>query len=1029
MKIIQKPKLFIFLYILLGFCFQITATDLFASNRALWVWSMSWDIVRDISGHDYADLFSFIEAPHGNTNAAIDILYMSFYESDMEDFPDLIARFIADAHSRGKEIHFLTGAKHWALTESHQEAIDVLNLVLNYNASRTETCERFDGIQFDIEPHTMSEWETQHQSIWTQFMTLLNTMQNMVNTHNSTYNDQIIHGLAIPRWLDGYIDSTSGKAYNELMQDIVDYVAIMNYSSASWAVDDCSDEIAYADSINKPGSVYVGYETMAITWPEGVWLTDTHKDTMYLHRQSFWINGTGDLETRCAEVEALFASNPSYGGLALHYYEDIRNGKFAYRMLGFSNNNHAPVAFIDRPNGKEKYHYSTPQDVLYRVYDQDNDAVYVTIEARINDSSTWTALLTNQQITATSPTADNTLSTHHFTWDITTTWAQNVVFPDSANQAVCELRITVTDAQGLSSVEQSDYQFLITSDNFSSQLPTVTSAVPSVTEPQYPTDGFLLSWEGCFDIPAGEAPVYYYSLHGQPQPEKAFRTRATHGYMPVAQPGLTTVTIWAATQAGMSTPITIAVTVYPDMDGDGVADHIDSDKDGDGVSNTDEYTALTGSCDQSSYPSSLRVALYEMDGHYNNHIQGKPFLSKIPSPDKSFQQGPFGYTNDTCVRLTSPSYTFSNRIKTSNDITPNEISALTCEMWIKPDLSSDYTFIPLICEGDINAGISLFLKDHSNYLTLRYYYAPASDTHQGSGGTPGCFVPLYYPNSELLDGNWHHIAFTFNGIDHTLALYIDGQRVGYTQNNTLVPFSSPRQMRFFDATSTYDVSTTYYQGSYKDNTAQFYSLPYLNTTSSQYLGEFDDIRITLAALPREQLGYFIYPKPSGTDSDNDSISDMDEQLVYFTDYTATDSDNDGLDDDYELSTTQTDPARADSDEDSQSDTYELAKGYNPRNRASFYLATDFIGMTQTPVPGAVLMWEGGNNGNYKIYWRDSYNDTWNQVDGNALNFITEDTDNHIFYWIDTGDDPDMTTGTPNGTGVAYREYKVVYPVE
>ena len=1031
MKIIKKFKNLLLIYTFILTCIIVTSSNLYATNRALWVWSMSWDLIRDISGHDNADLFSFIEAPHGNANANIDILYMSFHETDVQNYPDLIARFIADAHSRGKDVHFLTGAKHWALTESHQEAIDVLNLVLNYNASRTQMCERFDGIQFDIEPHTLSEWDTQHQSIWTQFMTLLSNMQDMITTHNATYNDNLINGVAIPRWLDGYIDSTSGKAYHKLIQDIVDYIAIMNYSSASWSVGDSSAEIAYADSIDKPGSVYVGYETMAVTWPEGVWLTDTHKDTMYLHRQSFWIDGNNYLETRCAEVEALFASIPSYGGLALHYYEDIRNGNFAYRTLGFDNNNHAPVAFIDNPNGNEKFFYSTPQDVIYRVYDQDNDAVSVTIEARINNSSTWTPIVTDQQITSTSPNTDNTLSTHHFIWDITTTWTQNVVFPDSASQAVCEMRITVTDAQGLSSVEQSDYQFFITSEIFSSQLPTVTGAVPSVVEPQYPTDGFLLSWDGCFNIPAGETPVYYYSLHGHTHPDKAFRTRATHGYIPIDQSGVATVTIWAKTQAGVSLPISIAVTVYPDIDGDGAADQIDSDKDGDGVSNDDEYNAITGSCDQSSYPSSLRVALYEMDGNYNNHMQNKPSLSINSSFYKSFQQGLFGYTNDTCVRMTSPSITSqsSNRIKTANDITPNEITALTCEMWIKPNPTSGYNFIPLIFAGDINEGISLFLKDNTNYLTLRYYYTPASNTSQGAGGTPGCFVPLYYPNTGLLDGNWHHVAFTFNGLDHTMTLYIDGQRAGYTQNNTLVPFNSSRPMQFFDATSTYDASNTYYQSYDGDNTAQFYSLPYLDTISCQYLGDFDDIRITLAAVPREQLGYFIHPKPSGTDSDDDSISDMDEQLVYFTDPYKTDSDNDGLDDDYELSTTQTDPARADSDEDSQRDSYELAKGSNPRNRASFYLATDFIGMTQTPVPSAVIIWEGGNNGNYNIFWRDSSSDTWNRIDGNALNFITEDPDNHIFSWTDTGEDPDMTTGAPNSTGVTYREYKVVYPVE
>ncbi|MDX9701576.1 MAG: LamG-like jellyroll fold domain-containing protein [Candidatus Auribacterota bacterium] len=1008
--------------LLLMFSLFSACETTYATNRALWVWSMSTDILLDKSGGDRADFFSFLAAPHGDTAAKIDIVYMSFHDNDVQLYPDMVAKFIADAHSRGIEVHFLTGDKHWALTEYHQEAIDVLELVLNYNASVNSPEERFDAIQFDIEPYTLTQWEEQHNAIWTQYMVLLNTMQNMVNTHNTTYSDSILNGVAIPRWFDnGFVDSASGKYYNELLQDIVDYIAIMNYSAAPWAVGDAAGEIAYADSIGKHGSVYVGYETLSIDWPEDIWLTDSHKDTMYNHRQSFWVYGVEYLETRCADVETMYSANPSYGGLAIHYYEDIRNGKFSYRMLGFKNNNHAPVAFLDSPNGGEQWQYSVAHNMSYRVYDQDNDTVYVTISASLNGGSSWIPLVSNQEFTGTENTAPKV-----FYWDMTSTWDYDTVFPDSSETAVCQLRITVVDSGGLSTVDRSDYSFIITKENPNIQPPVSTGVLPSVIYPAYPVDGFFITWEGCFNAPSGGSLVYYYSLYDQTQPEKALLSRSEYGYLPVRQSGLTTVTVWAATEGGVSQPVTLTVMVYPDMDGDGVADPIDPDRDGDGISDTDERTALTGGSDPSSYPHSARVGIYQMDNTYANHLPNKPILNRTPSADKTFQPGRFGYTNDMCVQLTTPVYSSSNRISVSYDITPQSTTALTVEMWVKPDPASTYSFIPLVFEGDVDKGFSLFLRDHTEYVTLRYYYT-------GSSGKTGYFVPLFYPNTSLFDGQWHHIAFTFNGIDNTLALYIDGERVAYTKNANLVPFSTTRKLRFFDATSVYDKTGTYYQNLSSDNTAQFYALPYLNTTSSQYLGSFDDIRVTRAVVPRDKLGYFVHSKQAGIDSDNDSLSDLDELLVYFTNPYGTDSDNDGLGDAHELTVTNTDPARNDTDEDSQRDGYELNAGSDPRDRTSFYLASSYIGISPDQT-GIVVMWEGGNNLDYTIYWRSGHDGDWNAVCAEALAFITEDRENHIFYWIDTGACPEMQpegglSGSPIHPNVSGREYKIVYPVE
>lgn len=991
----------------------------YAGERALWVWSMSTDILFDIHGTDRADFFSFLAAPHGDTGEAISTVFMSFDTDDLITYSDRVAGFLADAHSRGIEVHFLTGDKHWGLTGYHYIPCGILDIVLNYNTQAASPAHRFDGIQFDVEPYLLEDWDTNRQVIFSQYRTLLVQLQSTVDQHNSSAQDDIIHGVAIPRWFDsdGNHDN-EGVHFSDTIQNIVDYIAIMNYETGSWGPDGSAHEIAYADSIDKSKSVWIGSETISVNWRETI--TDLNADPeMYNHRQSFWYTDdpVSALHDRSSEIDVRFKDNEGYCGVAVHYYEDTRNGKYSYRSLGLEQNNHAPYAGIDRPAGGEMWAVNDQQTISYRIYDADNDTVSVSIEASIDNGQTWSTVLADYQPSSVICPINGVL-TQSFEWTITDTWTHETLFPADQTSTQAILRIVICDSHGVSSDDRSEYPFTITAESVLATLPQLTGVIPSVIEPTYPTGQFLLSWDGCFTQPAGSGPVrYYYSLYGQNQPNLALSTTATTGCLTASNTGEIPVYVWAQNDGGVSAPVVTTVTIYPDADGDGTADQIDDDRDGDGVSNSDEIAQLTDPDDATSFAPSLRAALWELDGALANSISGQPALTTPDLTYKIYETGMFGYAGDTCMTMTGidSSFAFKNRFGVASDITPQYTTALTVQMWIKPDPSSSYKFIPLAFEGDINKGISLILRDHTDYLTVRYYYQ--------NGSTRGLFVPLFYPNESLFDGNWHHVAFTFNGIDHTLALYVDGQRVASTQNGNLIPFNTTRKLRLFDATSGYD-TFTYYEKTHKDNSAQFYALPYVDITSCQFTGSFDDIRVTRAAVPVNELGYYVHPVNPSLDQDNDTISDLYELFVHTTDPTKSDSDNDGIDDIVELQTYFTDPARADTDLDSQPDSYELITGNDPLDGASFFLQMSAI--TRMPDPaGTAIMWEGGNNGAYTIYWRDDPSQQWDAVDGPALMYITEDRSNHLFTWTDTGIDPDMpeTSGLPS----VHRQYKVVYP--
>lgn len=128
-------------------------------NRALWVWSMADRIV--MKNQDRLDFFSFLATPHGNPNAAINVVFMSITKDVIDHHPASVRDFLLDAHSRGVQVDFLIGDPLWALTLEdpatmkpfNQPSIDLLDKILAFQADTDNPLERFDGFQQDTEPY------------------------------------------------------------------------------------------------------------------------------------------------------------------------------------------------------------------------------------------------------------------------------------------------------------------------------------------------------------------------------------------------------------------------------------------------------------------------------------------------------------------------------------------------------------------------------------------------------------------------------------------------------------------------------------------------------------------------------------------------------------------------------------------------------------------------------------------------------------------------------------------------------------
>ena len=190
-----------------------TASSAHAIERALWVWSMGPKIIEEINTNDRSDFFSFVAAPHGDPDKAITTIFLYLNTNSADEiciddeancrlrFSPRVREFIADAHSRGLEVHFLDGDPTWGLAGVYQEpGRRTMQAVLNYNANSLPE-ERIDGIQFDVEPYLLQShhplsWELDRDEVWRQYVESLRKWQAMVDEHNLREKDQIRFGVA-----------------------------------------------------------------------------------------------------------------------------------------------------------------------------------------------------------------------------------------------------------------------------------------------------------------------------------------------------------------------------------------------------------------------------------------------------------------------------------------------------------------------------------------------------------------------------------------------------------------------------------------------------------------------------------------------------------------------------------------------------------------------------------------------------------------------------------------------------------------
>lgn len=288
-----------------------------SSSRALWTWERETYAMLESSEAANA-AFVFL----GDKRVDTIYLYADAFQGRnlISSQPQRYRAFITQAHARGLHVYALLGSAHlnterYILPEQRKRALAMLQRVLDYNAESPREA-RFDGVNLDIEPHLLDEWnDASREDLLRDFLDVSAAWMALKKESGQT----LPIGPALPFWFDGIPVQWRGRTRpaSEHVADLYDYIALMDYRDHADGRDGiiahAAKEMTYAETVGK--RVVIGLE-----------LTPNE-----LHKVTFHHRSEADLAREMAATEAVYGKSRAFGGFALHHYRGYREWVDAQR--------------------------------------------------------------------------------------------------------------------------------------------------------------------------------------------------------------------------------------------------------------------------------------------------------------------------------------------------------------------------------------------------------------------------------------------------------------------------------------------------------------------------------------------------------------------------------------------------------------------------------------------------------------------------------------------------------------------------
>lgn len=294
-------------------------------DRAIWIWEpAAYNLLLNPGSRQVLDAMAKDTETFGSQPVTTLYLAVDSYAGVdiLEDDPGKVREFIAWAHANGYQVHAcIAGGTSppylGALAPYHDRAVRLMEKIVNYQLA-SEKEERFDGVNVDIEPYIMPSFKTDAPSAQIEYLDVLAKMIE----RRDTAGVNLAFGPAIPRWYDSSDQARdipwngSTQWLSEHIQDISDYIAIMNYRDTAdgsvGLIHQVAGEMAYAETIGKPNSVVIAVETLDIA--------NSGDPSSITFREE----GRSYMENELAKVYAAYSGSPAFGGMAMHHYDSVR---------------------------------------------------------------------------------------------------------------------------------------------------------------------------------------------------------------------------------------------------------------------------------------------------------------------------------------------------------------------------------------------------------------------------------------------------------------------------------------------------------------------------------------------------------------------------------------------------------------------------------------------------------------------------------------------------------------------------------
>jgi hypothetical protein len=289
----------------------VTIHSAIAAPRAIWIWEEDAFLMLDKD-----ELQQEVETFLDRQNISTMYVYADEFNGRniLVKEPDKYRKLIASAHARGFKVFALLGSwylrtQEYILPEKRPIALRMFRNVLEFNKNTPDVSSRFDGVNIDIEPYLLDDWSSARPLHVRQYLDLSAEFMRM----KASVDSSLLVGPAMPFWYDGIEDvewEGQRRRLNERIQDIYDYVALMDYRNVAEGPDGivslAQDELDYADRIEK--KVMIGVETLETT-PAKV---------------TFFGKGEKYFDMQLALSESAMTRHRSFGGFVIHHLKSYR---------------------------------------------------------------------------------------------------------------------------------------------------------------------------------------------------------------------------------------------------------------------------------------------------------------------------------------------------------------------------------------------------------------------------------------------------------------------------------------------------------------------------------------------------------------------------------------------------------------------------------------------------------------------------------------------------------------------------------